>query len=242
MKLETGYNQPFEIRKEVYLANSQTGFDILYLSDLHFNGFTKGMISKIGLAIHELNPSIILFGGDYIDSKKGLVYLNELLSSISGRANMFAIAGNHDYFFGIKKVEKVFLENNVIWIEKKSIHLDLENIRIRIDGNIVYKEAGTEDFSILLLHKPKRLHQFKNYYNVAFAGHLHGCQFVFWKSGNNLYPGRFFYQNNFLKDRQANCDYFISKGAGDAIPVRYNCKRDILLVKVVNNKQKDTVQ
>ncbi|MFT3704502.1 MAG: metallophosphoesterase [Agriterribacter sp.] len=242
MKLEIGYNQSFEIRKEIYPAKSQENFDILFLSDLHFNGFTKGMISKIASAIHELNPSIILFGGDYIDSKKGLNYLKDLLSSISDRDNMFAIAGNHDYFFGIDKVEETFLANNVKWIEKKSTTLNIKNIKIRIDGNIVCKRTRNEDFSILLLHKPKQLEQFKDYYNIAFAGHLHGCQFVFWRSGNNLYPGRLIYKNNFLKHRQADCDYFISKGAGDAVPVRYNCKRDILLLQVTNSNTKTTAQ
>ncbi|MBX3257453.1 MAG: metallophosphoesterase [Chitinophagaceae bacterium] len=235
MKLEIGYNQPFEIRKEIHLSEHPGCFDILYLSDLHFNGFTGGMISTIISTVHNLNPAMILFGGDYIDTRKGLGYLNELLSSISHRKHVFAIGGNHDYYFGIRKVEKAFVNNNASWIEKQSIYVNIENTKIRIDGNMVVEQKQDADLSILLLHKPLPLVKFSSYYNIAFAGHLHGCQFVLWQSGNNLYPGKLFYPCNFLKSRQEKCNYFISKGAGDALPIRYNCRRDVVLVQVRKN-------
>lgn len=238
MKLEIGYNQSFEIRKEVYASNNEDSFNILYLSDLHFNGFTGKMIDKIVAAIYELNPALILFGGDYIDSKKGLLYLQELLSSVSDKKNMFAIGGNHDYYFGIQKVEEIFLRNNVNWIEKKSFYFNVDGTKIRIDGNIVVEQKTDEGLSILLLHKPLRLNNFGDYYNLAFAGHLHGCQFVLWQSCNSLYPGKFLYPCNFLKAHQKNCNYFISKGVGDALPVRFNCKRDIVIVEVTGKNNK----
>lgn len=233
MKLEIGYNRPFEIRREIFGSGTGKNFDILFLSDLHFNGFTKGMVSKIAIAISDLNPTIVLFGGDYVDSTKGLFYLKQLLSEMGGRKNMFAIGGNHDYYFGIQKIEDAFVAHNVRWIEKKSIVTNIEDTTIRIDGNLVSKNKTGEDLSILLLHKPIGIDQFYQYYDIAFAGHLHGCQFVLWQSGDNLFPGKFIYQNNFLKTRKENCSYYISKGAGDALPVRYNCTRDIVLVQIV---------
>ncbi len=235
MKLELGYNHPFEIRRETYLANCKDDFSILYLSDLHLNKFSQSIITQITTTIDELNPTIILFGGDYVDSQKGLIYLNNLLSYLSKRKNMFAIAGNHDYYFGINKIEKSMLKHNVVWLEQRSIHLNLKNTILNIDGNYINMEKNKSDFSILLLHKPKHTNQFEHNYNLAFAGHLHGCQFVFWKSKNKLFPGNFFYKWNILKAELAHCNYYISKGLGDTIPIRYNCKRDMLFIQVNSN-------
>lgn len=235
MKLEIGYNYLFEIRRETCVTNCSDNFSVLYLSDLHFNRFSKSISTRISKTIDDLNPTIILFGGDYVDSKKGLVHLKDLLSSISHRQNIFAIAGNHDYYYGIDEIKKSMTENNVVWLEKKTVCLNLGNTKIKIDGNFTNNETNSHDFSILLLHKPKHTNQFSNNYNLAFAGHLHGCQFVLWKSENKLLPGKLFYKWNILKTKQDNCHYFISKGLGDTLPIRYNCKRDLLYVQVIKN-------
>jgi len=235
MKLEIGYNHSFEIRRETCISNCQDNFSILYLSDLHLNKFSQGISESISITIEELNPTVVLFGGDYVDTKKGLFFLNNMLRSLSQRQNLFAIAGNHDYYYGIDEIKKSMTENNVVWLENKTVSLNLENTKIKIDGNFASKETDKHDFSILLLHKPIHTNQFADSYNLAFAGHLHGSQFVFWKAENKLFPGKFFYKWNILKTIQNNCHYFISKGLGDTLPIRYNCKRDLLFVQVTNN-------
>jgi len=235
MKLEIGYNHSFEIRNETCVTTCQDKFSVLYLSDLHLNKFSQSIFERISTTINELNPTVVLLGGDYVDSKKGLIHLNNLLYSISHRQNIFAIAGNHDYSFGLDEIKKIFLDNNVVWLENKSINLDFKNTKIKIDGNFISKEKSNSDFSILLLHKPLDTNQFKDNYNLALAGHLHGCQFVFWKIKNKLYPGKLLYKWNILKEKLNTCQYFISKGLGDTLPIRYNCKRDLLFIQVTNN-------
>ena len=235
MKLEIGYNHSFEIRRETCVTNCPDNFTVLYLSDLHLNKFSQSIETRISTTIDELDPTIVCFGGDYVDSKKGLVHLNNLLSSISHRQNIFAIAGNHDYYYGIEEIKKIFIENNAVWLENKSVSLNFRNTKIKIDGNFINKQIDSYDFSILLLHKPKHTNQFSDNYNLAFAGHLHGSQFVLWKSENKLFPGKLFYKWNILKTKQNNCHYFISKGLGDTLPIRYNCKRDLLFIQAINN-------
>ena len=145
---------------------------------------------------------------------------------------MFAIAGNHDYFSGISKVKDVILANNIIWIEKASYVLNFQGRNIQIDGNQPGKALGNADFAILCLHKPIDVAPYQEKYNLVFAGHLHGGQFVFWQNKKGLFPGRFFYRWNILKAKIGNCNYYVSKGMGDTLPVRYNCKKDIIFVKV----------
>ena len=234
MKLEIGYHHDFEVRKETYFSSCKDNFSVLYLSDLHLNQFSKNSIQQIEKTITELNPTIVLLGGDYMDSKKGLVYLNVLLASLSHRQHVFAIAGNHDYFFGIKEIKSSMEANNIVWIEQDSVCFKYKNTTIRINGNKVYDERRTIDFSILVLHKPLNPVLFQDNYDLAFAGHLHGCQVILWQKDNKLYPGKFVYKWNILKMKLKTCQYFISKGLGDTLPIRYNCKKDLLFIEVIS--------
>ena len=170
-----------------------------------------------------------------MDSKKGLIELNHFLKSISHRQNVFAVAGNHDYSLGVCQIQEMMIRNNVVWLEDKTINVNIENSIVKIDGNFITDRAGNTDFSILLLHKPKHIHTFYENYNLALAGHLHGSQVVFWESNDELFPGRLFYRWNILKKKKDKCYYFISKGLGDTLPIRYNCKRDLLFIQVTNN-------
>jgi predicted MPP superfamily phosphohydrolase len=242
MKLETGYNNSFEIRKEYCDSECTEDFKVLYLSDLHLNRFSKAITTAICEAIGRLDPCIIFLGGDYLDSKAGVPYLEMLLGSLENR-NVFAIAGNHDHYFGIKRIRTLMEVGNVIWIEGKSHNVTLKNNVVRIDGNTISNEPHDADFSILLLHKPLNIKKFYSNYNLAFAGHLHGGQLVLWRHGHRLYPGSFFYKENILEAELSGCKYFISKGLGDTLPLRYNCKKDLIYTEVkANNNNKNMQQ
>ncbi len=235
MKLAIGANDHFEVRHEQYPSGIAASFSILYLSDLHLNRLGKSIISKIITKINELNPDIILLGGDYVDSRKQLVYLDTLLQALSKRKNVFAIAGNHDYRFGISTIRQIMEANNIGWIENASATISIHNSTIQIDGSKPCIKKSKADFSILCLHQPVDIKRFKDQYQLAFAGHLHGCQFVLWQNDKGLYPGRFFYKWNLLEKREGNCRYFISKGMGDTLPARYNCAKEMIFVQVTGN-------
>jgi len=237
MKLEIGSDHAFEIRRESIPSECRESFTVLFLSDLHLNKHGRNNSMRISETIGALNPTIILFGGDYADSSRGLNHLNDLLRSISGRKNVFAIAGNHDYRLGIDRIKKVMQENNVAWIEEMSHKLKIGDTTVGIDGNRWSSEGKNADVSILVLHKPRHADGFKNSYDLALAGHLHGGQIVLWRSGFRLFPGRLFYRWNILKEKFDNCLYLISKGLGDTLPIRYNCRRDMVFVEVIGNKQ-----
>lgn len=231
MKFQIGYNTFFEVRKETYIYDDTKHFNVLYLSDFHFNGYSKNIIRRIAEKVNELNPEILLLGGDYADTKKGLFYFEEFLKSIAGIKNKFAIAGNHDYFFGIEKIKEVIVNNYVRWIEKDSFSFKLNGIAIRVDGN-KFTTKEKQEFCILCLHKPLDIQKYVYQYNLVFAGHLHGGQVILWQTKKGMYPGRLFYRWNLLKKDYNSCLYLISKGLGDTLPIRYNCSKDIVYVSV----------
>ncbi|ABG57695.1 metallophosphoesterase [Cytophaga hutchinsonii] len=238
MKLEIGYNHPFEIRKERYESDHVCNFSVLYISDLHLTVFSKDICTRLSKCIQELNPTIIILGGDYIDCRNGWDYLSTFFKFLSARKNVFSIAGNHDYFYGIDEIKKLIESNNIHWLENQSAVVNIQEYNILLTGNNETQSSIPADFNILCLHKPVSLDAFKIPYHIAFAGHLHGCQCVFWQNENGLYPGRFFYTFNFLRRQVKNCLYLISKGLGDTLPIRFNCKKDIIFVEIKNNSNK----
>jgi predicted MPP superfamily phosphohydrolase len=233
MKLEIGYNTPIEVRREYCQSGLIVGLKIMYLSDLHLNRCGNKAVDRILEIVECESPDIILLGGDYIDTDRGFPYFIKLLNSISKYENVFAIAGNHDYFFGLNSIKKCFELNHIQWIDKKSVTIQIKNRLIKIDGNLESKIASEKSFNILSLHKPINIEPYKCVYDIAFAGHLHGCQFVLVQSEKGLYPGRFFYKWNILKKEIGKCTYYISKGLGDTLPIRFNCKKEILIVETI---------
>ncbi len=239
MKLEIGYNHDFEIRRESYHNSEGVGFSVLFLSDLHLNKFSVSLVLKLKKSIEEINPTVIILGGDYVDTSKGLKPFNELLDTLSRRSNVFAIAGNHDYFFGIEKIKEVITQNNITWLDQESKTINIDGVNIKISNNPKEPYSPFDDFRILCIHKPITIDDKQNTINLIFAGHLHGCQFVFWSTTKGLYPGRLFYKWNILKRSIGESLYIISKGLGDTLPIRYNCKKDMVLVTIENqNKPK----
>lgn len=230
MKLEIGYNSRFEVRMERTPCAVASAIRILYLSDLHFNGRSGEMAAKLGEKVRELQPDLVLLGGDYVDAYAGLLHMNSLLTSISGGVPVLAIAGNHDRFFGIKALREMMESHQAQWIEGTSVDLEVKGTNIRIDGNAAIRRECNSAIRLLCLHKPLDPGKLLTRYHLAFAGHLHGSQCVLWENSQGLFPGRLFYKWNRLKAMVGDCHYYISRGLGDTLPFRYNCPKELVVV------------
>ncbi|UOQ52491.1 metallophosphoesterase [Hymenobacter cellulosivorans] len=231
MRLEIGYNHDFEVREETYLTATGPSFTVLYLSDLHLTSWSGPTIHQLEQTIARLNPRILLLGGDYVDCAKGLRHFARLLEFLADRELVFAVAGNHDVFFGVERLRQLAERNKLVWLTDTAAHITLDGYQVRISADPT-KLTEDVDFSILCLHKPINITKLRSLPDLAFAGHLHGSQFVFWQSAKGLFPGRLFYRWNILKTTVGRCLYLISKGLGDTLPIRYNCKKDVVFVTV----------
>jgi uncharacterized protein len=232
MKLDIGYKADFEIRKASVQIQNAVDFTVLYLSDLHLNRFSQPLVEQIIQSIESLNPTIILFGGDYVDTHKGLYYFEKLLDGITPREHIFAIAGNHDDWFGLLKIKNVCAKYAIKWMENCSEIVDIKGFKIQITDKTMHQRLKNADFNILCLHQPIDITPFHDHFNLVFAGHLHGCQVVFWENEKGLFPGKWFYKWNILKTQIGDCLYIVSKGLGDTLPLRFNCRKDMILVEI----------
>jgi uncharacterized protein len=137
----------------------------------------------------------------------------------------------------IQSIKNICEKHNITWLENQSNRLEINGLEIEIVGSKPQKKSTNVGFRILCLHQPIDISPFQMEYDLVFAGHLHGCQFVFWETPKGLFPGKFFYRWNILKAQFGNCLYLVSKGLGDTLPIRFNCKRDVVMVEVKNEKQ-----
>lgn len=231
--LEIGYNSRFEIRKDRVACAVSAAVRVVYLSDLHFNKRSGPMVRRLVEEIERLKPQLILLGGDYVDSHFGLMYLEVLLQSISRNVYVVAIAGNHDRFFGLKRIQDVMDTSGVQWIEGRSAEIALNGTKLCIDGNQALRSNTDAAVRILCLHKPVDPKTLAAKYQLIFAGHLHGSQCVLWQNERGLFPGRFFYKWNRLSAHTEHYRYYISRGLGDTLPLRYHCPKEIIMVDLL---------
>jgi uncharacterized protein len=230
-KLQIGYRHKIKVRYYRGLKESPIGLKVMYISDFHFNSFSENAAQQILDIINQYSPEILLLGGDYVDTYSGFVFFEKVVAGLKSQKNVYAIAGNHDYFYGIGRIQKTCLENNLNWLEKSSIMLEISGFKIQIDNSPNF-EFSKSDYSILCLHKPINPHSLSRKYDLILAGHLHGSQIVIWKNEKGLFPGLFFYKWNMLEKQIGDCLYVISKGVGDTLPIRFDCIKDILLIEI----------
>lgn len=72
---------------------------IVFIADPHLKPGNIGNVRKVIQRINELNPSIVLIGGDFLFGEEEDLSSQEIWSEID--APVYAVLGNHDYHAGI---------------------------------------------------------------------------------------------------------------------------------------------
>src|SRR5205807_2464298 len=70
-------------------------------------------------------------------------------------------------------------------------------------------------------------------YDLVLAGHLHGGQFVLFERRSRLYPGAWINRFTGLRfeGNTGLATLIVSRGAGDTLPTRWNCPREVILCR-----------
>ena len=171
-----------------------TRFDILYLSDFHFHGGSGTLAAALLGQVQQAAPGLILLGGDYADTRAGLLPLAQFVRGAARVAPVLAIAGNHDFFLGIALVRRTLVAAGAQWLEGHCASFQpAENQKLLLMGNyaagpVPAARAGL--LRVLCAHHPPAQSALPAAYDLLLAGHLHGGQVVGWQHRGELYPGR----------------------------------------------------
>ena len=183
------------------------------------------------------NPDLIALTGDYYDLPKGASNFREFLIRISQKHTVVFIKGNHDKLYGVKvsnlllNIPNCFsVENSIYKYQSKNGHYynvtSWEN-RHNLPDNINEK-------NIVLIHNPEKIKtEALSNIHLILAGHLHGGQFIFFKTKNNSnFPGCILFKHCADRKQIKNTTLIVSKGVGDTFPFRLNCPKEIVRIIV----------
>jgi uncharacterized protein len=230
-KIEFGTRNPPDVRGEVIgLSKLDRSFRILYMSDLHLRrGVTEPLCEQLREITAATGPELVLLGGDLVDERGGLPQLGGLISFARRACLVGATGGNHDRRVGLGAVQRAVEQAGGVWLERRPLMFFAGATRVVASGADV-RQAPPSDVSIHCSHYPNRFGRNGGpEHDVVFAGHLHGCQWTAFAWRGRLYPGAWFYRWNGLRFSRPGSVMLVSRGLRDAVPVRVNCPREVVL-------------
>lgn len=193
---------------------------LLYASDLHLGyRWTRHLAGGLPRLARMLRPDGILLGGDLADSVRGLPDLARCVGALARFAPTFAVTGNHDRRAGLETVRAVLRDAGATLMTNPVAATRLSDLAggarvLCAHDPAVFPEAADAGFDLVL------------------AGHLQGGQCVLWRRGGKLYPGALLNCWTGDRFRLKRCTMLVSRGAGDSLPVRFNCPREVISVEL----------
>jgi uncharacterized protein len=222
--LEWGASGPLLVRCEHVELGLVRPLRVLYASDLHLGRWcTRGIPGQLVRAVREAAPDLILLGGDLADNRRGLPALQACVRDLVEVAPVHAVPGNHDERAGLAEVRAAVDSGGGHWLTDRPIEGP-----VRIDGRMAAEAHGGP--RLLCTHHPGEFPAAAAAgYRLVLAGHLHGGQCVLATRRQRLYPAAWIYRWHGLRFAEWGAVLLISRGAGDTLPVRFNCPREVIL-------------
>jgi uncharacterized protein len=223
--------------EEVSLFGGEEELSIIHISDIHL-WHSVAILEKLEALIIKNDPALVILTGDYYDLPKGAYNFREFLSRMSLKYTFVFIKGNHDTIYGSRITN--------LLSDIPDCH-SVEDIvfRYRSPKGLCYNRTSwknrkqlphnTGEKNIVLIHNPEKVKENEmDGIHLILAGHLHGGQFIFFKTKRNSnFPGSILYK--YCTDRRQIRDttLIVSKGLGDTFPFRINCPKEIVRITIV---------
>lgn len=156
---------------------------VVQISDLHCRAKVT-IEGRMVRTINSLNPDIIVFTGDSLDTRGALPVFRDIMGRLKASIGKYAVTGNDD--LAIARGLDLFYGTGFHLLKKDSIRLAKGSDTFFISGlSYEYSDqwrgalgrvpAGF--FSIFLCHKPDLIEDLKGYnVDLYLAGHTHGGQ------------------------------------------------------------------
>ncbi|MDO5561777.1 MAG: metallophosphoesterase [bacterium] len=231
------------IIKDPDLPKNFHNLRVVFISDLHHGTFSSSKrLRKMVQKINALEPDLILFGGDYVQTQrknKNLKHqqasLDELTSILQNLTKptlgMYSVSGNHDHWFGLAKVVAHLQKAGIKTIDNDGVALKKGDESIYLSGvgdlwcnqpdlKKALSHRDSQKFTLLLSHQPNFIDTLtkNDHINFVLAGHTHGgqCQLFGYQP---LMPKRFAkweYISGLIETPQTRM--LVSPGIGTVLP------------------------
>lgn len=229
-------------------AGEISSLNIVMVSDAHIGiGVRENSISNMINLINQLNPDVVIFGGDMFDestSTKLKEYSMEAFKNIKTRYGVYAITGNHEYGAGkLEDTISYFQAANVKFLQDESVKIadsfyivglkDPGNIRATVYEakplNEILRDVDESLPIIEINHRPERLREAEmEKVDLQLSGHTHSGQ---------IFPGNLIvksiYENAYGYLKRGDFNLIVSSGYGTwGPPIRTGSKSEIIKITV----------
>ena len=208
----------------------------VHFSDLHHKGDCAHTQSVVDM-INSLSPDFVCFTGDILEEAK---YLPESLRLLSGiKSPLYGVPGNHDYESGISfaDVRRCFDSTGGAWLMDEQMPIANGKINLIGVAHITSSYAPPVPrpgmMNLVMCHYPIFVTRFDDQkFDLMLAGHSHGCQVRIPFYGPLIVPyGVGKYDLGLFRTQWG--PLYVTSGIGwYPIPVRFNCRPEIVLVEV----------
>jgi predicted MPP superfamily phosphohydrolase len=246
------------VGRDLPLSNLPAGWHgrtLMQISDVHVGTRVSGdyLIQAFDQAA-SLVPDVVVVTGDFVSCSRAGILPAEQAQRVyaflpQGRVATLGVLGNHDYGWSWRDVaiaadvQQIMQDCGLRMLRNESVNL--EGLKIagvedlwsgRCDGNAALGAAMGRGAHVALCHNPDAvdLDQWPDFQGWILSGHTHGgqCKPPFlpppvlpvvnhrYTAGEfDLYDGRRLY---------------INRGLGHSFPVRFNCRPEITLFRLVD--------
>lgn len=230
-------NQELDVRVERVASRGPRPVRLLYASDLHLGWpWTRCVPDQVLDAVRATRPDALLLGGDLCDGVRALARLAELVRAARELTHVLAVPGNHDLRLGGERVRDVVTSAGGTWLvgDDHRIGAVLIEGRARKLGSAAAPPAGTT--RVLCAHRPAIVAAARRArFDIVLAGHLHGGQLVLFERNGRLYPYAWLDRWNGPRFDLDGTTMLVSRGAGDAFPLRFRCPREVVLCELAGS-------
>lgn len=218
--------------EHISLLDGKENLNLLHISDIHLWYSTK-ILDHLTAIIAKNHPALIVMTGDYYDVPKGAYNFRKFLIEVAQKQPVVFIRGNHDTIYGsgisdlLLDIPNCFCVENSVF-KYQSYRGYSYNFTSWKNKNMLPNKNG--ESNIVLIHNPQKIKdQELTNIDIVLAGHLHGGQFIFFKTKNDTYfPGNVLYKFCTDRKRIGSTTLIISKGLGDTFPFRWNCPKEVV--------------
>ena len=230
--------------------NSLNGLKIAALSDLHAGSpfIDEDKLRLVVERTNALKPDVIVLLGDYMvrdswhSTQMSPEKIAEALSNLKAPLGVYAVLGNHDWWFDRVKVQTAFesrgirvVDNDVVRLEKNGAAFwvvgiaDAWSLTDDISGTAARIPA--EEPAIALTHNPDILPRFPRTFLLTLAGHTHGGQVNLPFLGRRIVPSEYGQRYAAGHVEEDGKHLFVTTGIGTSVfPVRFRVPPEIALV------------
>lgn len=216
---------------------------IVFVSDFHLSKFAEKRLDRIVNKVNELNPDIIISGGDYAINHNADISMDMNLaagkiSSMKSKYGIYSVLGNHDYYKDGNYIKENLKKYGIRILENSSYELNINGQPLYIAGisdmqttfiDLNKALSNTKMPTILVSHSPDITPLAKDRVNLILSGHTHGGQVRLPIFGALIVPSK--YGDKYALGFVDNIVY-VTKGLGTSIiKARFNCPPEITVIK-----------